>query len=114
MTTATEQSSPWIRRYYSLALSPWSIIACVLAGAAFGNAYPLIAQSGVPRQDVDLLKMIVLPVLHGGRHRLQPAEADARGDTSRIMGRVFWGVLIFFGTVAVTAIVTLVMHPGVR
>lgn len=114
MTDANAQSRPWIERYYTLALSPWSIIVCVLAGAAFGNAYPLIAHNFafIGKIYVDLLKMIVLPFMVAAIvFSLQKLTRE--GDTSRIMGRVFWVFLVFsFATVAVTAVLTLVMHPG--
>lgn len=114
MANTTVPSRPLIERYYSLALSPWSIIGCVLAGAAFGNAYPNIAHNFafIGKIYVDLLKMIVLPFMVAAIvFSLQKLTRE--GDTSRIMSRVFWVFLIFsIGTVAITAAVSLVLHPG--
>ncbi|MCB1542337.1 MAG: cation:dicarboxylase symporter family transporter [Rhodoblastus sp.] len=107
-----EQSA--IARYYAIALSPWMVLACVGAGAAFAQIAPDISRNFdfIGKIYVDLLKMIVLPFMMATIvFSLQQMFRD--GHAMAIIPRVLW-VFLCASTIAVgvAAVVTIAFHPG--
>lgn len=103
-----------VRRYHHWALSPWTVLACVLAGGLFGWAAPSVAGKlglvGVVY--VDLLKMIVLPfMLSAVIFSLQNLYRE--GGATRIFKRL--AMVFVIGSVAAAVLATstsLLFNPG--
>ncbi len=106
--------SPAMQRYQYWALNPWTVLACVLAGGAFGWAMPALAErlSLVGVVYVDLLKMIVLPFMVSAViFSLQNLYRE--GGAKRIFKRLVLVLLLFSVVTAVLATCSsLVISPG--
>ncbi|QJE03418.1 dicarboxylate/amino acid:cation symporter [Massilia forsythiae] len=103
-----------MRRYHRWALSPWTVLACVLAGGVFGWAAPAPARALGPVGVVyvDLLKMIVLPfMISAVIFSLQNLYRE--GGASRIFKRMALVFAAFSVAVALLATCTsLLFNPG--
>jgi Na+/H+-dicarboxylate symporter len=99
--TAVPLAAPLAARLYRLALNPWLVLACLIAGAAVGSWQPQWASrlGVVGAVYVDLLQMIVLPfmvsaVIFSLQHLFR------EGGASRTLARVLWVFLAFATVVA--------------
>lgn len=113
MTPPLEFPTP-LRRYARWALSPWTVLGCVLAGGLFGWALPALASrlGLVGDVYVDLLKMIVLPfMISAVIFSLQNLYRE--GGASRIFKRM---VLVFGAFSLAAALLStgtaLLFNPG--
>jgi len=102
------------RRYYRWALSPWTVLACVLAGGAFGWAAPGPAGrlGVVGAVYVDLLQMVVLPfMISAVIFSLQSLYRE--GGAGRIFKRVALVFVLFAVVAALLSVGTaLLLDPG--
>lgn len=102
------------QRFYKLALNPWTILACLVGGSAFGLALPQASQalSVIGVIYVDLLKMIVLPFMVSAViFSLQRLFKE--GGAGKVLSRVAW-VFVTFSIVAAVAgvVTTYTVNPG--
>ncbi len=116
MTSPNAQplSPPLSQRLYRLALNPWMILACLVAGSALGVAMPAAgkALSVIGSIYVDLLKMIVLPFMVSAViFSLQRLFKE--GGAGQVLSRVAW-VFVSFSLLAavVGALGTYTLNPG--
>ncbi len=114
MTQAMVNPATKLQRFKKFASSPWTVLGCVLLGGFLGWAAPTFSKNlaviGVVY--VDLLKMIVLPFMVSAViFSLQKLFHD--GGAAKVLGRVLVVFLVCSVLAAVvSAIGTLVMHPG--
>ncbi len=97
----TVNPSTRLSRLQAWALNPWSVVACLVAGGAFGVWQPQVARrlGVVGGVYVDLLQMIVLPfmvsaVIFSLQHLFR------EGGTRKTLARVLWVFLLFACAVA--------------
>jgi Na+/H+-dicarboxylate symporter len=102
----TDTATPVTARLYRLALNPWLVLACLLAGAGVGAWQPQWASrlGVVGVVYVDLLQMIVLPfmvsaVIFSLQHLFR------EGGASRTLARVIWVFGVFAAVVAAVGLV---------
>lgn len=114
MTTSTVPSASRLQRFKTFATSPWTVLACVLAGGFLGWAAPAFSKNlaVIGTVYVDLLKMIVLPFMVSAViFSLQKLFKD--GGAGEVLGRV---VVVFFALSVLAAVFsaagTLVLQPG--
>jgi Na+/H+-dicarboxylate symporter len=111
---APSQAPKLAQRYYQLALNPWMILACLVAGSMFGLALPAAGRAlgviGVVY--VDLLKMIVLPFMVSAViFSLQRLFKE--GGAGQVMSRVAWVFISFALITAVAGVLsTYAVNPG--
>jgi len=112
MTSASTQ--PLSQRVYRLALNPWMILFCLVAGSAFGLALPAAGKSlaFVGSIYVDLLKMIVLPFMVSAViFSLQRLFKE--GGASKVLSRVAWVFISFSLVAAIVGVLgTYAVNPG--
>lgn len=90
------------QRLYQLALNPWTIMSCLVAGSVFGLALPETSKAlaVIGAMYVDLLKMIVLPFMVSAViFSLQRLFKE--GGAGKVLSRVAW-VFISFALIAAT------------
>ncbi len=93
-------------RLLRLALNPWGVLACLVAGAAVGAWQPALARrlGVVGAVYVDLLQMIVLPFMVAAVvFSLQ--QLFREGGASRTLARVLWVFGVFATGVAAVGLV---------
>jgi len=102
------------KKLYALALNPWMVLACLVAGFAVGTLAPEFAVKlgFIGDVYVDLLKMITLPFMVSAViFSLQRLFRE--GGTGKLLGRVVMVFMAFSVTVAILGALTLlIMRPG--